>query len=336
MRRLETGTKGRIFEKGVEIMRASETKKVCIIGTGTMGSSIALNFAWEGWEVELYARSEESLEKGFRLIRQDLGILAENAFVETDEVSLLLGRVRGLTEIEAASKEVPLLIECVSEDLKTKHEVFKRLEDHFSKGTVFATNTSSLMPTKIAKALVKRDRFLAAHFWNPAHLLPLVEIMPGEETSEETVGFTKDVMERIGKEPVVLYRETPGYIGNRLQYAMLREALHLVDSGVASKEDVDRAVKFGFGRRLAVTGPIETADLGGTHVFAAISEMLLPELSNTTEISPTLAEAVKRGDLGYSTGRGIYEWPPKRLKTARKARQQVLIEWLQKDKSKKP
>jgi 3-hydroxybutyryl-CoA dehydrogenase len=116
---------------------------------------------------------------------------------------------------------------------------------------------------------------------------------------------------------------------------MLREALHLVDSGAASKEDVDRAVKFGFGRRLAVTGPIETADLGGTHVFAAISEMLLPELSNTTEISPSLAEAVKKGNLGYSTGRGIYEWPPKRLEAARKARQQVLIEWLQKDKSKK-
>ncbi len=313
-------------------MGVSETKKVCVIGTGTMGSSIALNFAWEGWEVELYARSAGSLRKGLSLIQKDLDILEENGLLEPGEGSRVSGRVSGLTEIEAVSKDIPLLIECISEDLQTKQELFRRLEDYFSERTVFATNTSSLRPTEIAKALEKKDRFLAAHFWNPAHLLPLVEIMPGEETSGKTVDFTKDVMERIGKEPVVLFRETPGYIGNRLQYAMLREALYLVDSGVASKEDVDRAVKFGIGRRLAATGPIETADLGGTHIFAAISEMLLPELSNTTEISPTLAEAVKRGYLGYSTGRGIYEWSPEKLETVRKQRQQNLIEWLQKDK----
>jgi 3-hydroxybutyryl-CoA dehydrogenase len=313
-------------------MPARDARRVCIIGTGTMGSSIALNFAWEGWKVELYARSVESLEKGFRFIRQDLDILVENGLVAPDEVSPLLGRVRGLTEIEAASKDTPILIECVSEDLKTKREVLKGLEEHFSEATVFATNTSSLRPTEIATALENKDRFVAAHFWNPAHLLPLVEIMPGEETSEETVEFTKEIMERIGKDPVVLYKETPGYIGNRLQYAMLREALHLVDSGIASKEDVDRAVKFGIGRRLAVTGPIETADLGGTHVFAAISEMLLPELSNAREISPTRAEAVKKGDLGYSTGKGIYVWSPEKLEKTRQARQQNLIEWLRKDK----
>ncbi|MFP4482775.1 MAG: 3-hydroxyacyl-CoA dehydrogenase family protein [Thermovirgaceae bacterium] len=313
-------------------MFARDVRKVCIIGTGTMGSSIALNFAWEGWEVELYARSAESLEKGIKLVQKNIGILVGNGLLEPHGVSQVVNRIQGLTEIEAASTDMPFLIECVSEDLGTKREVFRRLEGHFAKETVFATNTSSLRPTEIAKALERKDRFLAAHFWNPAHLLPLVEIMPGEETAEETVGFTKDIMERIGKDPVVLHKETPGYIGNRLQYAMLREALHLVDSGVASKEDVDRAVKSGIGRRLAITGPIETADLGGTHIFAAISEMLLPELSNTTEISPTLAEAVKRGDLGYSTGRGIYVWPPEKLEEIRQERQQVLIEWLRKDK----
>lgn len=313
-------------------MPARDARRVCIIGTGTMGSSIALNFAWEGWKVELYARSDESLKKGISLVRKNIGILVENGLLEPDDVSLILNQIQGLTEIEAAPRDMPFLIECVSEDLRTKREVFRRLEEHFSEATVFATNTSSLRPTEIATALENKDRFVAAHFWNPAHLLPLVEIMPGEETSEETVEFTKEIMERIGKDPVVLYKETPGYIGNRLQYAMLREALHLVDSGIASKEDVDRAVKFGIGRRLAVTGPIETADLGGTHVFAAISEMLLPELSNAREISPTLAEAVKKGDLGYSTGKGIYVWSPEKLEKTRQARQQNLIEWLRKDK----
>lgn len=312
-------------------MKASLIKSVCIVGSGTMGSSIALNFAKSNIEVDLFDISDQSLERGFFLINAALDTLVENGLTGKGDIPTILARIRGTTDLGTASLNTAFVIECAPENLEIKQRLFRQLESYFPETTVFASNTSSLSPTKIASVLSRKNRFIAANFWNPAHLLPLVEIMPGAETSEETVLFTREIMERIGKEPVVLSRETPGYIGNRLQFALLREALYLVDSGIASKEDVDRAVRYGIGRRLGDTGPVETADLGGTHVFAAICESLFKELCSSTEVSPALLDAVRRGDLGYSTGRGLYEWTPEKLETVQKNRQQTLIEWLKKD-----
>ncbi len=312
-------------------MKAMDISSVCIIGSGTMGSSIALNFAKSGLDVDLFDISDRALERGFSLIQTALDTLVGNGLTVKADVPVILSRVRGATDLGAAAANTAFVIECAPENLEIKQRVFRQLEAHFPNDTIFASNTSSLGPTRISSALSWRNRFVAANFWNPAHLLPLVEIMPGEDTSEETVRFTREIMERIGKEPVVLSRETPGYIGNRLQFALLREALYLVDSGIASKEDVDRAVRFGIGRRLGDTGPLETADLGGTHVFAAICETLFKELCNSTEVSPTLLDAARKGDLGYSTGKGIYEWPQEKLEKIQKRRQRSLIEWLRKD-----
>lgn len=308
---------------------------VCIIGSGTMGSSIALNFARSGLDVDLFDISDQALERGFSLIQTALGTLAGNGLTAKNDVPAILSRVRGTTDLGSAAADTAFVIECAPENLEIKQRVFRQLEAHFPNDTIFASNTSSLGPTRIASVLSWRNRFVAANFWNPAHLLPLVEIMPGEDTSEETVQFTREILKRIGKEPVVLSKETPGYIGNRLQFALLREALYLVDSGIASKEDVDRAVKFGIGRRLGETGPLETADLGGTHVFASICESLFSELCSSRDVSPTLLDAVRRGDLGYSTGRGLYEWPPEKLEQIQKNRQETLIEWLKKDQDRK-
>ena len=315
----------------VDFLKASDVFSVCIVGSGTMGSSIALNFAKSGIEVDLFDISDQALKRGFSLIRGALDTLVENGLISLDDTPALVEKIHGVTDLGSVSKNTLFMIECAPENLEIKQKVFQQMESHFSRTTVFASNTSSLSPTEIASVLSGRDRFIAANFWNPAHLLPLVEIMPGAETSGETVRFTRKIMERIGKEPVVLSRETPGYIGNRLQFALLREALYLVDSGIASKEDVDRAVRYGIGRRLGDTGPLETADLGGTHVFAAICESLFKDLCSSTEVSPALIDAARRGDLGYSTGRGLYEWPPEKLEKVQKNRQQTLMEWLKKD-----
>lgn len=312
-------------------LKASGVISICIIGSGTMGSSIALNFAKSGIDVDLFDISDQALERGFFLIKAALETLAENGLTARAGVPAILARIRGATDLDAASPDTAFVIECAPENLEIKQRIFKQLESHFPQTTIFASNTSSLSPTKIASVLSKRDRSIAANFWNPAHLLPLVEIMPGEGTSKETVQFTREIMVRIGKEPVVLSRETPGYIGNRLQFALLREALYLVDSGIATKEDVDRAVRFGIGRRLTDTGPLETADLGGTHVFAAICESLFKELCSSSEVSPALLDAARRGDLGYSTGRGLYEWTPEKLEKIQKNRQRTLIERLRRD-----
>lgn len=313
-------------------LRVSEIRKVCILGAGTMGSAIALNFASNDFDVNLYDVSEEALGRGYSSIRNSLQVLVENDLVKQDEVPEIMGRIKGCMTLKDASDEAWFVIECAPEKLELKQKLFRDLEEYFPDDAIFASNTSSLSPTKIAALLSRKERFTASNFWNPAYLLPLVEIMPGEETSAETVQTVRELMEKIGKKPVVLTRETPGFLGNRLQFALLREALYLVDSGIATKEDVDAAVKYGIGRRLGDTGPLETADLGGTHVYAAICESLFGELNSSGEVSPTLANAVQQGDLGYTTGKGLYKWTEEGLARIQHNRQQTLIDWLHKDK----
>jgi len=179
---------------------------------------------------------------------------------------------------------------------------------------------------------VRKDRFVVAHFWNPPHLLPLVEVVPGKDTSRETMDITMELMERIGKKPIALNREAPGFIGNRLQFALLREAMYIVESGIASKEAVDATVRYSLGRRLGVTGPLESADLGGLDVFFNISTYMMPELCDTHDVSKVLKEPVEKGAYGAKTGTGIYDWTPDALAALRKMREKVLIEWLMKDK----
>jgi 3-hydroxybutyryl-CoA dehydrogenase len=159
--------------------------------------------------------------------------------------------------------------------------------------TIFATNTSGLSPTAIAEAIERKDKFVVAHFWNPPHLMPLVEVVPAKHTSQETVDITWQLMEKIGKKPVALKREALGFIGNRLQLALLREALYIVESGIATQEAVDTTVKYSLGRRLSVTGPLESADLGGLDIFYNISNYLMADLCNDIGVSSLLKDAVE-------------------------------------------
>ncbi len=312
-------------------MDQQDIQKIGVIGSGTMGSSIALNFAGSGFDVDLYDISEEALNRGYASLKRYMDFLVENGLLKKEELVPIRERIRGCTSLEDIC-EVQFIIECAPEKLELKQRIFKDLEKHFADNVIFATNTSGLSPTAIASVLVHRERFTASNFWNPAHLLPLVEIMPGKDTSSETVEVVKKLMKKIGKKPVVLKKEVPGYIGNRLQFALLREALNIVDSGIASMHDVDDAVKYGIGRRLGDTGPLETADLGGLHVFAAICESLFGELSNTDQVSSIILEAVKKGDLGYTTGKGIYEWSPEKFEAIQHRREETLVDWLKKDR----
>ena len=312
-------------------MKLSDITRVCVLGAGTMGSSIALSFASHGFNVDMFDISQERLQKGFHSVEASMGILLENDLLQKEELQDISGRIKGCISLQQASAS-RFVIECAPEKLELKQDIFQDLEKYFPEDVIFATNTSGLSPSAIASKLVHKDRFTASNFWNPAHLLPLVEIMPGECTSPETLRIVKELMEKIGKKPVVLKKETLGFIGNRLQFALLREALHIVDSGIASKEDVDKAVKYGIGRRLGDTGPLETADLGGTHVYAAICETLFKSLSNSGTVSAILKDPAENGDLGYTTGRGIYEWTDEGLAEIQHKRQQTLIDLLRRDR----
>jgi 3-hydroxybutyryl-CoA dehydrogenase len=308
-----------------------EIKTISNLGTGTMGFGTALIFAIAGFQVRMFGRSDDSINRGFDSIQAALKTYRENDLIKHTDIPEILGRITGVTTLEEAAENADFVIESITESLPAKQEIFAKIEKFCSPDTIFATNTSGLSPTAISEALEYKDRFIVTHFWNPPYLLSLVEIVPGMFTAPQVVDVTRRLMEKMGKKPVLLKREAPGFIGNRLQLALFREALYIVESGIATKEAVDTTVKYSLGRRLATTGPLESADLGGLDIFYNISNYLLENLSNSVEVSPILKEAMEHKNLGSKTGKGLYEWNPEKLANVKKAREKSLIEWLRKD-----
>jgi 3-hydroxybutyryl-CoA dehydrogenase len=310
-----------------------DIKNICNLGTGTMGHGTAIAFAMAGYNVKMFGRSQESIERGFKGIKAGLQTYKENNLVTEKEIPEILARIKGVTTLEEAAEGADFVIESVAEELEVKHKVFATMDKLCAPHTIFATNTSGLSPTAVAEAIGRKDKFVVAHFWNPPHLVPLVEVVPGKNTSQETVDITWKLMEKIGKKPVALNREALGFIGNRLQLALLREALYIVQQGIASPEAVDTTIKYSLGRRLSTTGPLESADLGGLDIFYNISSYLLKDLCNSPDVPQALVEAKASGNLGSKTGKGIYDWTDtERLNKIKKTRETILLEWLQKDR----
>ncbi len=311
----------------------SEIKTICSVGTGTMGPYMAALFALAGYDVRMYGRSAPSVERGFRGVRACLDSCREHGLVSPADIPAAVARITGTADLAAAAAGADFVMESVSEDLAVKREVFAALEKHCPAHAIFASNTSGLSPTAIAAGLRSPARFVAAHFLNPPHLMAIVEVVPGEATSPATVDAACDLLKKIGKIPVTLKREALGFIANRLQFALLREALNLVEQGIATAETVDTTMKH-LSRRLSATGPLETADLGGLDIFHSIAAYLLPDLNGTTAPPPSLVAAKESGDLGAKTGRGFYDWSDAaKLAAVRKHREAVLAEWLRRDKA---
>jgi 3-hydroxybutyryl-CoA dehydrogenase len=249
--------------------------EVAVIGAGTMGPGIARIFAEAGASVRLTARRESSLEAA----RGRLG-----------NADALL-----TSSLEEAVEGVGLVVETIAEDVEAKRQVLARAEELAAEDAIVTTNTSSLRLEPLAAALLSPERFAGLHFLNPPELVEAVEIVGTERTSAETIEALTGWMRALGKAPIAVRRDVPGFVVNRLQYALLREAYALVDGGICSFADVDRAVTQGLGARWAAIGPFETMDLAGLDVHAAVAENLWPELSNTTEPSPTIARARESG-----------------------------------------
>lgn len=314
-------------------MNIDGIKHICNLGTGTMGHGTALMFAMAGYKVRMYGPDDSEIDRGMAGIKDGLETYRHHGLIKNDEIPAVLERVQGVTTLEEAAEDADFVIESVPEVLEIKQKVFAAMEKLCPPDTIFATNTSGLSPTDIAEVLDHKDRFVVAHFWNPPHLVPLVEVVPGKETKQDTVETTWKLMEKIGKKPVALKREALGFIGNRLQLALLREALYIVESGIGTKEAVDTTVKYSLGRRLSTTGPLESADLGGLDIFYNISNYLMKDLCSSEEVSPLLKEAMDRGTLGAKTGTGLYNWTPESLEKIKKVREDHLLEWLSKDKA---
>lgn len=307
-------------------------KKVTVIGAGTMGHGIAQLCAEANINVSMFDISKENLNKGFENIKKNLTLLVSSKKLSLTECNNILSKVNIKTSLKEAVENTELVVECVAENLSIKQSLFKGLDSLCPKEVILATNTSGLSPTDISKDLKHPERVVVAHFWCPPELIPLVEVVPGKETSSHTVDKTINWIKQINKQPVKLNRECLGFIGNRLQLAFLREALYIVEQGWADIEEVDKAVEFGLGRRLPITGPLKSADLGGLDIFYSISTYLFKDLCNSKEPSKYLKQKVESGDLGTKTGCGNYTWSQESIDNITKKRTELLLYFLEKDK----
>jgi 3-hydroxybutyryl-CoA dehydrogenase len=209
--------------------------------------------------------------------------------------------------------------------LELKQDIFKDLDQICPGETILATNTSVISITEIAQKAKDRGRILGTHFWNPPYLIPLVEVIRGEDTSEDAMDVTYALMKRVGKHPVRVNKDVPGFVGNRLQHALWREAISIVERGIADPATVDECIKYGFGLRLPVLGPLETADMVGTDLTLAIHNYILKYIESSPEPSPLLKKKVEEGDLGFKSGRGFQEWSPEEAQESRKRLQEYLL-----------
>lgn len=309
-------------------MKAQDISRVAVIGAGTMGPGIAGEFARAGCDVRLVDLGPDILRRAMKRLADAHQALIEAKLLSAPKAEAALKSIRPLTSLETACDQVQLLVEALPEDMALKQEMFRRFDALCPEGAVLASNTSGLSITEIARA-TKRPKLVAGmHFWNPPHIMPLVEVTKGKETSDSTAELVVEMCRRMGKRPILVRHDIPGFIGNRLQYAVLREALHLLSEGIASAEDIDTAMTAGPGLRYGLLGPLRTADLGGLDVYHTISKYLLAELNSDSSPPAVLAEFVEKGRLGAKTGGGFYEYPKEELGKVIRQRDRVLLGFL--------
>jgi 3-hydroxybutyryl-CoA dehydrogenase len=274
--------------------------RIGIVGGGFMGHGIAQVLAAKGASVTVHDPDEDTLESVPERIAKNLEQLGGDPAIAT--------RVTLARSLEEAARDADWIFEAAPERMELKQAIFETLDRIAQPGAVLATNTSVMRVTEIAARTQSPDRVVGTHWWNPAYLVPLVEVVPGERTNAGVVARTIALLEAAGKTPVHVKRDVAGFIGNRLQHALWRQALELVDAGVCDAEAIDTVVKASFGRRLAVLGPMENADLVGLDLTLDIHEYVLPTLDPPSQPAAGLRERVRAGDLGMKTGAGYRRW----------------------------
>jgi len=306
-------------------------KGVSVVGAGTMGRGIAQLLATENVSVTLIDRDEKIAKQAKdRIAEQVEFLLAENLMKEKNSSEEILSRIRVSTDLADAADSW-LVIEAVPEILQLKQMIFAQLEERCDSSVIFATNTSGIPIRDIGRSLRHPDRLLGTHFFMPAHIVPLVEVIKGPATSMNVIDLVIQFLKEIEKQPVLIQKEVPGFIGNRIQHAIAREAISLVEKGVASPEDIDTVVRYSLGLRLVFTGPLEQRDWNGLDIHHHIASYLYEDLESRTTPSSVLTDKVEKGDLGVKTGRGFFDWEGKHTSeiSQRKDLQLLrLIRWL--------
>jgi 3-hydroxybutyryl-CoA dehydrogenase len=276
--------------------------RIAVVGAGLMGHGIAQAFALAGHDVTITDTVKANIESAKARILTNLKDLGDDQSA--------VERVTPREHLAEAVRDVDYVVEAVLEDLPLKQKLFARIESYVRPDTILASNTSVIPITDIMGGLARRDRALGTHWWNPPYLVPLVEVIGTEWTSRDAIDRTIKLHADAGKTPVHVKKDVPGFVGNRLQHALWRECIALVQNGICDAETVDTVIKASFGRRLAVLGPLENADLVGTDLTLAIHKTVLPDLDRTPGALPYLETLVADGKLGMKSGEGFRRWTP--------------------------
>jgi 3-hydroxybutyryl-CoA dehydrogenase len=296
----------------------SETHTIGVVGGGLMGHGIAYLLAAAGHKAAIYEPSAA--------IRASLPQRLRSIVELLDDVRAVVERITVHDNLADAVRSAQFVFEAAPEKLELKQRIFAELEAIVAPDTILASNSSAIPSTEIGRHLKHRGRVVGTHFWNPPHLVPLVEVIQTEWTTDDVVRRTIDILAAAGRKPVHVRRDIPGFIGNRLQHALKREAIALLASGVCDAETIDTVVKSGFGARMAVLGPMEQSDLVGLDLTLDISEVLVADLDRSAGPSPFLREKVKAGKLGMKTGEGFRRWTPEQANEVRERLRRFLAE----------
>lgn len=296
--------------------------KVAVLGAGSMGQCIAQFMAMKGHEVFLYNRTPANLEKAMVQIENNLHTLVGLEQISFDQVAETLARITDSSDLKASVEKADIVIENLAEVEEVKKNVFRQLDEYCAEDVILSSDTSTMNIFSFL-TISHPERLVITHFFNPAHVMPLVELVRGPETSDEVVRVTREFLENTGKEVAVLNKCVPGFILNRITLSVFREAMHLVEEGVASPEDIDKAIVSTFGPRYAFEGPFGLSDFAGIDIYERLATLLPPVLCSSTECPKLLHEMTAQGRLGVKSGDGFYHYEDE--KAARRERDTKII-----------
>lgn len=302
------------------------SEKITIIGAGLMGHGIAQIFAVHGHSVWLVESNEDVLNIAKDRVRDNLTNMANQGVVFDEGFDVILDRIQITADLGPACQGCDFVIEAVYENLELKQQIFADLDRLCSPKTILCSNTSVMSIAEIASKSEHRERIVGTHFWNPPYLIPLVEVVRTEDTADWCSDAVYDLLTRVGKKPVHVYKDVPGFVGNRLQHALWREAFAIIDEGICDPATVDEVIRNGFGLRLPILGPVETADMVGLDLTLAIHDYILPHINADPTPSTTLSKKVEAGELGFKSGSGFQNWSDEEITQSRQRLTNYLIE----------
>jgi len=306
-------------------MAVERIQKIGVVGAGTMGHGIAQVFAQNGFPVSLTDAVESVLAEVKKKIHSNLILLAKEGLVSDRGIEQTLDRISIVKDLNRAVRDADFVTEAIVENLEVKQDTFKKVEGFCSPATILASNSSTLRITDISSTMSRPERAVTTHWFNPPYIVPLVEVVRGARTSDETFNIAYDLLNNIGKVAVKIQKEIPGFLVNRIQAAMYREVVSLAEMGVASMEDIDLAIKSSMGFRLASFGALRIMDMGGLDIWYKVFEHLLKEIDSKTEVPKFIKDKAERGELGVKTGKGFFEYTPESIQALIKERDRQFV-----------